>query len=85
MVTNVNPNDPNHEQYPFSNWYIYDSLNEPSIYLPILLPQLKRLAPDRNQFSIYSITVNRQVGSDYCGLFALSYAISIFLCNFVSK
>ena len=73
-LTNINPNSP--PDLP-GTWLMYDSLNQPDKYLPILHKSFRTLSPDTNKFTIETVEVISQYGYSDCGLFALAYVMAI--------
>jgi hypothetical protein len=59
------------------DWILYDSLNNPDVYIPLIKPALKRLNPRNLNVKLRTCDVGKQIGVNDCGLFALGIAIAI--------
>ena len=78
VVSNYNPSykDPDG----LNNWFIYDSLNNPTHYLNQIKHVLKRICGESRFIDIIHVHVSKQIGNKDCGLFALGYPLSLAMC-----
>ena len=76
-LTNYNPHWVHKNETGLGVWFIYDSLNNVEFYANSIKPALKRLNEDRGTITIMACDMNKQYGTDDCGIFALAYAIAI--------
>ncbi len=76
-LTNYNPHYVNKTETGLGLWFIYDSLNNVEFYANSIKPALKRLNSETSCVLVMACDMNKQFGTDDCGLFALAYALAI--------
>lgn len=71
-ITNINNNN-------CGKWLVLDSLNSEGylIYLTDAFKKLAAFSSNQTLFSYQTVSLNKQIGSNDCGLFSIAYCLSL--------